>query len=533
MDKAVMLVMVLSGCSAGQTPTESKARAVSEGLGNTTLTRLDTPWVEGVTLLMTQFPDAVVVDEAVRGAVGVDLDPLVDDREGFRTRLLDDAGRELWARTTPTPVLVRDYLQRYSELAGVDLLAFFADLGAFHVRVPLLPGGATAVFEIRDEDGVFREMGTFNMTRVPTNPPAPPDNVTGWTTLHEGGPSEAALDLTLVGDGYTEADQDKWQSDAAALADALLSRPPLSRFSGRINVHRLDALSVESGASYDCVGECRVRDTAFRSFFALNFVNDLLGTDYRDGPIFQLGQHDLNRALSVVPTDLAIVLVNTELRGGMSIHHASVATGGDDWIDTGVHEAGHLIGLLGDEYIGDECIRSESMGLPRNIAADPTDPPWPQWIDVTTPLPTPSTNDNDQVVGAFETAFNCEDLYRPTLQCRMRGGVDTPFCPVCSEQLVLQLTRHADIVWPELALAEDGAWLYLNTLGLDAQVRVSEDAVSWTEVTSPIWVPADSADLWVEVALETPLVRVVDPMMVETLHFGWRDRSTDQDGVVE
>ena len=480
------------------------------------LRRVDLPSAPATMLLLTLTPEGVVVDDALAGDFFVDLDPVVGPDEAFRTRVLDAGGAELYRRDTPTPVLVRDFLAHYSGIAGVDILSLLPDLGAFHVFVPQLEGAAAVVFELRDARGGYAEVGRWDPARAPTARPAPPEVVVGSATLVESGPSDVMLDLTLIGDGYTADEQAKWQADAAALAERVRSAPPLSAFAGRINIHRVDAVSAESGASYDCIGACRFRDTAFRSVFAVNFINEISGTDYRSTTLFQLGQHELDRALAVVPTDLAIVVVNSEKSGGMSIHHAAASNGGATWTDTGVHELGHLLGLLGDEYTADECIRSPAMGLPRNITDAPDAPPWAHWVEAGTPLPTPEGEGFDEAVGAFSSAYNCPDLYRPVQTCRMKSASSAEFCPVCAEQLVLQLTRYTDLAAVTVVPGAEGDLIEIDALGLDHQLSTSTDGRSWTPATAPLRVTGDA--LYLQIVLQTPLVRSPAGLLTEQVH---------------
>ena len=490
------------------------------------LQRVDVRAADAVMLLLTLSPDGVVVEDALRGPLSVDLDPSDGPDEAFRTRVFDAADTELYRRNSPTPVLVRDFLAHYSGLAGFDLLPAIPDLGAFHVLVPELPGAHRVVFEIRDPDGSYREVGTWDPARAPDAPAAAPESVTGWTTLHWSGDSDHRLDLVLVGDGYTAAEADAWAADAEAQAARILSTPPLDAFADRINIHRLDAVSAESGASYDCVEECRFRDVAFRSVFAVNFINDLTGTDYRSSTLFQLGQHELDRALATAPTDLALVVVNSEAYGGMSIHHATVSNGGTDWTDTGVHELGHLLGLLGDEYTADECIRSDAMGLPPNISASPTAPPWDHWIPSGTSLPTDIDGPHADRVGAFESAYNCPELYRPVASCKMKDSSGSPFCPVCTESLVFQITRHTDLSEVEVTPTADGAQVQVDTLGFGQTVTWSTDGTTFAPAAMPLTLrPEDGETVWLEVAVHLPQIRDPARAVVERIALQWEPQA--------
>lgn len=410
------------------------------------------PRAPGVVLLATLDGDDVDVDGTVAGELWIDLDTPDDTREAFQYQVLAADDTVLYERTTPGPMIVREFLAYWSGESGMDILAAVPQLGAFPLQVPLLDGAETVRFRIRGDDGEYADAGTYALSDADGDDVGPSDVVVGHETLHDGGPADNRLDVVLVGDGYTEAELADWHADAARQADALLTTPPLSAYADFVNIHRVDAISAESGVSYDSP-DAQMRDTAFGSIFAIELVNRVMGTSYSARAIFQTEQHEVARAASVVPWDFVIVVANTEQYGGMAVHYATVTTAGDDWPDVGVHEFGHVLGLLGDEYMGDACIRSDALGLPGNVAADPTAPPWPAWIEDGTPLPTPDERAYNDVVGAYAEAYNCDDLYRPTRRCKMRDDVADPFCPVCAELLVRRLFRFVD---PYDAIVTDG-----------------------------------------------------------------------------
>jgi hypothetical protein len=191
---------------------------------------------------------------------------------------------------------------------------------------------------------------------------------------------------------------------------------------------RVDVVSEDSGASYDCP-TCAVRNTAFGSIFAIELVNRVTGSRYDSRALFQADQWRVARAISGVPWDHVLVLVNSDQYGGMAVHYATATTGQPDFAQVAVHELGHTLGLLGDEYVADDCIRSDALGLPDNITDDPDDPPWAHWV-------------GDEGIDAFEGAWNCPDLYRPAEHCKMRDS--GAFCAVCKELLARRVLRYVD-----------------------------------------------------------------------------------------
>lgn len=398
------------------------------------------------TLLATLEADnSVEIGGTSLGELWVDTDGGEDERYAFRYVVEDARGSALYARSTPGPLIVREFLAYYTDTAGFDILGALPQLGNFPITVPLLDGAAHVRMQLRDDDGAYQDVGTYDLDQLEPDDLGPLDAVVGSETLHDAGPSEDRLDIVVMGDGYTADQQAEWRADADTLTDAILGIEPLLGLSERINVHRVDTVSAESGVSYDCVDECRIRDTALQTIFPIEIANSALGLDFRTTAVFQLDQWGVARAAATFPWDMVVIVANTTHDGGFAVHYATVPKGTDDtWPATGVHELGHSLGLLGDEYMSDACVRSEALGLPDNITDDASAPPWAAWIEADTPLPTPDDGEWDDAVGAWEGAWNCDDLYRPARTCRMKGSGHPEFCSVCAELLTRRVYRYGD-----------------------------------------------------------------------------------------
>jgi hypothetical protein len=368
---------------------------------------------------------------------------------------------------------VREFLGYYGEQTGYDLLDVFYELGTFAVQVPLLEGGTTVEFHLRNDRGDYETAGRYALRHVADDDVGVSEAVTGTDLLHEGGDPRQALDIVILPDGYQAAELDDFARDAATVSRIVLATEPYTTWKGAVNIHRVDVPSAESGASYDCVGECAWRDTAFVSVFPLEIVNRLLHTSYRTEAVFQRDQFAVARAASHVPWDLALVLVNTSKVGGFAVHYATATTGAGLG-DVPVHELSHIVGQVGDEYEVDACIRSDALGLPANISASGKKPPWMQWVEEDTPLPTDGHSDHYQDVGTFQGAYNCSNLYRPKWSCLMAGDAAT-FCPVCAEQISRRVFRFADPA-ESAGATRDGTGGYRFTL---EGVR-DDTTVAWT-----------------------------------------------------
>lgn len=419
--------------------------------------------------------DFATVDGTVAGDFEVDLDAVGDDTWAFRVQVLDAGDDVLYEHTLRGPVQVRDFLQYYSDETGYDILDVFPLLGHFPVMVPLLDDGVRARFQLRGDDGTFKNVGSYNLADVDADDEGLSDSVVGSETLVDNGDPDNRLDIVLIDDGYTADQLDQWASDADEITSKILSKEPFASLAPYIDIRRVDAVSEESGASYDCVDECRARDTAFGTVFPLNWVNTLLGTDYDTRAVFQLQQWEVARAVSAVPWDAVVVVSNTATDGGLSVHYATVTRGLPFLGVTTVHELGHSVGYLGDEYMGDDCILNDQ--LPVNVTDDPESPPWSDWIEDGTPLPTPETRAYADTVGAFQGAMSCTNLYRPTQTCLMEDSDQGDYCPVCAEQMVRSIMSFVDpadsMDWSQ---DDSGASFTIDApMTLTVEVRAGDD----------------------------------------------------------
>lgn len=466
-------------------------------------------------LLAEISPAAVTVGGTVYGATQyVDLDRGPDERYGFRYRVVDSSGDTLYERSTLGPVLVEAFLDYWSGESGIDLLGSLPTLGRFPVQVPVLDGADQVLFEVRDDGGSYTLRGAWDLDRAEdADLGVADDKVVGHEVLYGSGPGDQRVDIAIIGDGYTEAELPLFREQAGRVADRLRKTEPFESMADRLGVVRVDAVSNESGASYDCE-TCGVRDTAFGTLFPISLVNRITGSSYSDRAMFQADQWTLTRALSVVEWDAAIVLVNSDKYGGMAVHFASSTTGQPDYVQVAVHELGHALGLLGDEYVADACIRSPALGLPENVTDDPENPPWAHWIDRGTDLPTPEGQ--DQGVGAYSGAWNCDDLYRPADHCKMRD--DGAFCPVCAELMARRVHRFAD---PAQGVRLEGREVFVDgpVPGAVVEVTIDGELVASGPADEPLKLGRRSGPVEVTVRAESDLVREDHGDLSETWSF--------------
>jgi hypothetical protein len=255
------------------------------------------------------------------------------------------------------------------------------------------------------------------------------------------------LDLLFIGDGYTAAEADRFESDVESVAAQFLAASPYGEYSNYLNIVRHFVASPQSGADHPvCKGDpFAVHDpkegtfvqTAFDATYCTNGIQRLLTVN----PL------KVFAAAAAVPDwDKIVVIVNDGLYGG-SGGTVPVISADHSAVSLLQHEYGHSFTMLADEYSHPypgypACsdisgrMRCEPNVTDRSIRDEIK---WKAWIAATTPVPTPEFLGSE--IGLFTGArFETSGFYRPKFDCAMRS-IGRPFCEVCRQEYVLRLYR--------------------------------------------------------------------------------------------
>lgn len=147
-----------------------------------------------------------------------------------------------------------------------------------------------------------------------------------------------------------------------------------------------------------------------------------------------------------VPYDYIYVLSNTQKYGGGGIFNFYGISAAHHPTRTGkiyVHEFGHLLLGLGDEYVGttsyDDMYARDVEPWEANLTTlvGFEDKFWKAMVPAGTPVPTPDTPEYEGVVGVFEGGgYAAKGVYRPWRNCLMNNLHRTDeFCPVCTKAI--------------------------------------------------------------------------------------------------
>lgn len=252
--------------------------------------------------------------------------------------------------------------------------------------------------------------------------------------------------MVFLAEGYTNGQFTLFLTHVTNTADILLSHQPFAEYRSSFNVFAIAVASAQSGSDRPVSGISR------QTYFNSTYGN---GVSVREELItippnwtnanYSQGQGKVDNLLNMFmpAADLAILLVNDLNFGGSdgAGRTAITSVAPISLSDTPVHEAGHVLANLGDEYttpnLGYPDIEEPNTTRETNRAAIK----WGAWISPSTPVPTPPTFEFESEVGLFEGAhYHTSGWYRPKLNCRM-GNLGVPFCEVCREALVLSFYR--------------------------------------------------------------------------------------------
>ncbi len=283
----------------------------------------------------------------------------------------------------------------------VTALALFAQVPA---------GGAAPAMEWRE---VFNEDGSITQALTPK---APAEKTTGFRSavaadvipIQVTGDSNDRFDLVFVGDGYTAEDLETYAANVQSKWTELSAVEPFASYKAYFNVWQVNVTSTESGVDNDPTKGV-AKDTALDMGFWCQ------GRDANTERLLCVNETKAKEFAALAPqADQVIALGNTLKYGGAG---GSVATASGANAQAGqiaIHELGHSIGGLADEY--DYPYASYTGDEPKelNVTKDPTGAlKWSEYLGQPSP--------DGGVIAPVEGArYYKGGLYRPTDNSIMR-----------------------------------------------------------------------------------------------------------------
>lgn len=233
----------------------------------------------------------------------------------------------------------------------------------------------------------------------------------------ENGARDKRINMVVLGDGFTTAQQADFISNATTLVNYIFAKAPFAQYKNYFNVYAIKVISAESGVKHPGTAT-----DVTEPVFAVSNPNNFLGTSFDIGGTHRcVYSNTTNKVTQVLASnvpdfDVAFILGNSTEYGGCGGTYAFLSKHASA-NEIVVHELGHSFGKLADEY----WFSGSGESPNKTTNSDPATNKWKNWI---------GTN----AVGIYPYTES-PTWFRPHQNCEMRY-LDREFCSVCQQQLV-------------------------------------------------------------------------------------------------
>ncbi len=246
------------------------------------------------------------------------------------------------------------------------------------------------------------------------------------------------VDLVFVGDGYQAGEMALYHQHVNTVSSQFFQYEPYITYEPYFRITAVEVVSVDSGVDNDPVQGID-RDTAMDMAYWGHDIERLLVIDVTKAYTYaSAGSADVDQILAVA---------NSSKYGGagyVSSNLGTLAGGNAAAVDIAIHENGHTLGDLADEYTyGGPATYTgpEHWGANASIynqaqqIADSRK--WYRWMGA-------SMAGFDGTVGAYEGAsYSVNGIYRPTNNSMMRA-LGRPFNLPSAERTILEIYREVN-----------------------------------------------------------------------------------------
>ncbi len=295
-------------------------------------------------------------------------------------------------------------------------------------------GDMERVFSCHPGDGGTLTGGSILMEQPEPRGGTIPAEVT--TIVSSGEPSNR-VDLVFVGDGYNGILLQTYATHVDNAVDALFAEEPFRTYQKFFNVHRVEVTSNEVGVDNDPVPGIE-KDTALDMAFWCSGVERRLCIDTAKAWQYASNAPEVDQIWAVA---------NSTKYGGAGYSVSELATfagANGSSREIAIHEIGHTLGNLEDEYMGDGFYWGSeppeyNVSIQDDTGMRQTGTKWANWLGH-------EDNNYGGTVSTFVGAMGFDTgVHRPTFDSKMRT-LGQPFNLPSIEGLILEMYEFVDLI---------------------------------------------------------------------------------------
>jgi hypothetical protein len=247
-------------------------------------------------------------------------------------------------------------------------------------------------------------------------------------------PSANAVDIVILGDGYTTAELGDFIADCQYFNEKMFAFEPFKTQQHKFNLRAVMIPSEESGAIIPATDEwpATALSSSYYTFDSERYCMTYDNKSVRD-------------YAGLVPYDQIYILVNSTKYGGGGIYNFYSLSASKNKLsgEIIVHEFGHGFAGLGDEYFDSSTSYDDFYNLkiepwePNLTTLVDFDKKWKHLLGSKTPVPTPDIIDFQETIGVFEGGgYVAKGMYRPAHDCLMHTFKGHVFCGACEASII-------------------------------------------------------------------------------------------------
>jgi len=234
--------------------------------------------------------------------------------------------------------------------------------------------------------------------------------------LLQNGTNDKRINIAVMGDGFTAAQQTNFVSSAQSTINYLFTKSPYTEYKNYFNAYAIKVISPETGVKHPGTAT-----DVTEPVIPVSNPNNYLGSSFDFGVHRCIYSNSTNKVAQVLAAnlpdyDITYVLGNSTEYGGCggTYAFASLNASSNEIV---VHELGHSFAQLADEY----WFAGSGESPNKTQTSNPATIKWKNWV---------GTNS----IGVYPYTES-PSWFRPHQSCEMRY-LNQQFCSVCKQAII-------------------------------------------------------------------------------------------------